>query len=90
LATDGLEALSAIAANGVPDLIVSDIAMPRLNGIELARRVKGDARTAGVPLILVTSLDSADDKARGMEAGADAYIVKILSTRTTCWRRLNS
>jgi two-component system chemotaxis sensor kinase CheA len=76
LATDGLEALSAISAGGVPDLIVSDIAMPRLNGIELARRVKGDARTAQVPLILVTSLDSADDKARGMEAGADAYIVK--------------
>jgi two-component system chemotaxis sensor kinase CheA len=76
LATDGLEALSVISTGGVPDLIVSDVVMPRLNGIELARRVKGDTRTAEVPLILVTSLDSADDKARGMEAGADAYIVK--------------
>jgi len=76
LATDGQEALEAIAREGVPDLIVSDIAMPRMNGFELTRRVKGDAETAEVPVILVTSLDSPEDKVRGIEAGADAYIVK--------------
>ena len=76
LATDGQEALEAIAREGVPDLIVSDIAMPRMNGFELTRRIKGDAETAEVPVILVTSLDSPEDKVRGIEAGADAYIIK--------------
>jgi two-component system chemotaxis sensor kinase CheA len=76
LATDGQEALTAIAAGEVPDLVVSDVAMPRVNGFELTRRIKEDPRTAAVPVILVTSLDSAADKARGIEAGADAYITK--------------
>lgn len=76
LATDGQEALNAIAADGVPDLIVSDVVMPRLDGFGLTERVREDAHTAGVPIILVTSLDSPEDKARGIEVGADAYITK--------------
>ena len=76
IATDGQEALNAIAAAGVPDLVISDIFMPRLDGFDLTKRIKGDARTASVPVILVTSLDSVEDKSRGIEAGADAYIVK--------------
>ncbi|MGD9099472.1 MAG: hybrid sensor histidine kinase/response regulator [Anaerolineae bacterium] len=76
LATDGQEALNTIAAEGVPDLIVSDVAMPNLNGFELTARIKGDALTANVPVILVTSLDSPADKARGIKVGADAYIIK--------------
>ncbi len=76
LATDGQEALNTIAADGAPDLIVSDVAMPRLDGFDLARRVKDDPHTAHVPVILVTSLDSPEDKAQGIEAGADAYIAK--------------
>ncbi len=76
LATDGQEAWDAIAAGGMPDLVVSDIAMPRLDGIELTSRLKNDPRTSDLPVILVTSLDSAQDKARGIEAGADAYITK--------------
>jgi two-component system chemotaxis sensor kinase CheA len=76
IATDGQEALNAIAAAGVPDLVISDIFMPRLDGFDLTKRIKGDARTANVPVILVTSLDSVEDKSRGIEAGADAYIVK--------------
>jgi two-component system chemotaxis sensor kinase CheA len=76
LATDGQEALNAIAADGVPDLIVSDVVMPRLDGFGLTQRVREDAHTADVPIILVTSLDSPEDKARGIEVGADAYITK--------------
>lgn len=76
LATDGEEALSAIASGGVPDLIVTDIVMPRMNGFDLTRQIKADVRTADVPIILVSSLDSAEQKARGIEVGADAYIVK--------------
>ncbi len=76
LATDGQEAWENLSAGDTPDLIVSDIAMPRIGGFELTRRIKDDARMAEVPVILVTSLDSPEDKAQGIEVGADAYIVK--------------
>ncbi len=76
LATDGREALGILATDGLPHLIVSDINMPRLDGFELTSRIKQDTRYAEIPVILVTSLDSPADKARGIEVGADAYIVK--------------
>jgi two-component system chemotaxis sensor kinase CheA len=63
IATDGIEALNIVA-------------MPRLDGFDLALRIKGDQRTAHLPFILVTSLESPEDKARGVDVGADAYIVK--------------
>ncbi|MEW5959638.1 MAG: hybrid sensor histidine kinase/response regulator [Chloroflexota bacterium] len=76
LATDGQEALGALMSNSLPNLIVSDINMPRLDGFALTQWVKQDHRYAGIPVVLVTSLDSPADKARGIEVGADAYIVK--------------
>ncbi len=76
LATDGEEALGLLVSERLPHLIISDINMPRLDGFGLTQRVKGDARTNEIPVILVTSLDSPADKARGIEVGADAYIVK--------------
>jgi two-component system chemotaxis sensor kinase CheA len=76
LATDGQEALAVLATDGLPHLIVSDVNMPRLDGFELTGRIKQDARYADIPVILVTSLDSPTDKAKGIEVGADAYIVK--------------
>ncbi len=68
--------MATLVTDNLPNLIVSDIAMPRLDGIELTRRVKQDDRYNDIPVILVTSLDSPMDKARGIEVGADAYIVK--------------
>ena len=76
LATNGEEALGTLASDGLPNLIVSDINMPRLDGFALTQRIKQDYRYADIPVILVTSLDSPADKARGIEVGADAYIVK--------------
>ena len=76
LAVNGQEALNLISAGDLPDLIISDVVMPRLDGFGLTLQVKNDARTADVPVILVTSLDSNEDKARGIEVGADAYIIK--------------
>lgn len=76
LANDGLEAINLVLGGDLPDLIISDIAMPRLNGFELTERLKNEERTNRVPVILVTSLDSPEDKARGIDVGADAYIVK--------------
>ncbi len=75
LALDGEEALAALADSRC-DLIVSDLDMPRMDGFELTRRLKQDPRYQDLPVILVTSLDNPDDKIRGIEAGADAYIVK--------------
>ena len=76
LAVDGQEALDIIAEGTLPQLIVSDLDMPRMNGFMLAEQVKQSPRTAQIPVVLVTSLDSAEDKARGIEVGADAYIIK--------------
>jgi two-component system chemotaxis sensor kinase CheA len=76
LATDGEEALAMLASGRPPSLIVSDVNMPHLDGFGLTGRVKQDRRYATIPVILVTSLDSPADKARGIEVGADAYIVK--------------
>jgi two-component system chemotaxis sensor kinase CheA len=76
LATNGEEALGLLMSEGLPHLIVSDVNMPRLDGFGLTSRIRQDKRYAEVPVILVTSLDSPADKARGIEVGADAYIVK--------------
>lgn len=79
LATDGQEALDllrALADNGGCDLLLSDIDMPRMNGFDLTRQVRGDSRLRNLPVVLVTSLDSPEDRERGVSAGADAYIVK--------------
>jgi two-component system, chemotaxis family, sensor kinase CheA len=79
LATDGVEAmqlLEQLAEQGGCDLILSDVDMPRMSGFELTARVRGDARFQHLPVVLVTSLDTAEDRERGIAAGADAYIVK--------------
>ena len=75
LANDGLEALETLRRDHF-DLIVSDVDMPRMNGFELTTRVKQSEELQDLPVVLVTALDSTADKARGLECGADAYIVK--------------
>jgi two-component system chemotaxis sensor kinase CheA len=74
-AVDGLDALHRLQREPV-DVVVSDVEMPRLDGIELITRIRADRRFAGLPVVLVTGLDSAHDRARGLQAGANAYIVK--------------
>ncbi|MFV1962284.1 MAG: response regulator [Acidimicrobiia bacterium] len=74
-AVNGVEALGLLAKNEV-DLAVVDVDMPEMDGLELTRRVRGIEDIDELPIILVTSLGSEEDKRRGAEAGADAYIVK--------------
>jgi two-component system chemotaxis sensor kinase CheA len=74
-AVDGVDAFTRIK-NHAFDLIVSDVDMPRMNGFELTTRIKGDKHLAEIPVVLVTALESRDDRERGIEAGADAYIIK--------------
>jgi two-component system chemotaxis sensor kinase CheA len=74
-ANDGLEAFNELKKGGF-DLLVSDIEMPNMNGFELTESVRDDKVLSELPIILVTALDSAEDKQKGMEAGANAYIIK--------------
>jgi two-component system, chemotaxis family, sensor kinase CheA len=75
VAVDGVEAWTALKA-GKFDLVVSDVDMPRMDGFELTRRIRADRELAGLPVVLVTALESREDKERGIESGANAYVVK--------------
>jgi len=75
VASDGVEALSVLQS-GECDLIVTDILMPNMDGFELTAAVKGDPKLGETPIVLVTALESREDKERGINIGADAYIVK--------------
>jgi two-component system chemotaxis sensor kinase CheA len=74
-AADGEEAWALLASRPV-ELVVTDVQMPRLDGLALTRRIKADPALRRLPVVLVTSLDTADDRLAGLEAGADAYLVK--------------
>lgn len=75
LAVDGLEALDRLHVE-LPDLVISDVMMPRLTGFQLLEKIKGDEITKHLPVILVTSLESREEQQMGLTLGADAYIVK--------------
>jgi len=72
---NGLKGLE-MASGGTFDLIISDVDMPLMDGIEMCRRLKESPSTRGVPLILVSSFDSDSDIEKGFQAGASAYIAK--------------
>lgn len=74
-AVDGEQGWDELARSHY-DLVVSDIEMPRLDGIELTKRIRADDELEKLPIILVTSLANEEHKTRGAEAGADSYIVK--------------
>jgi putative two-component system response regulator len=73
---DGVEAVEAIERGENPDLVISDIVMPRLNGLDLCHYVKNHERLPFVPVILVTALSAVEDKVRGLERGADDFLHK--------------
>jgi two-component system, chemotaxis family, sensor kinase CheA len=77
LSVDGLDALSALRnPSHLIDLVVADIEMPRMDGFQLLQALKADAELAAKPVILMTSRADPEDVRRGMELGADAYLVK--------------
>jgi DNA-binding response OmpR family regulator len=74
-AGDGEEALACISAEH-PDVVVLDVMMPKVDGIEVVRRMKADPATAPVPVLLLSARAQAKDVAEGLDAGADGYMTK--------------
>lgn len=74
-AVDGVDGLTKLRS-GDFDLVVSDVEMPRMDGFGLTAQVRADKKLGELPVILVTALDSREDRERGVDAGANAYIVK--------------
>jgi signal transduction histidine kinase/ligand-binding sensor domain-containing protein/DNA-binding response OmpR family regulator len=74
-ATNGKEGLQ-LAYKETPDIILSDIMMPEMDGLELCRIMKADIRTSHIPVILLTAKDSDRDKEKGYKSGADSYLTK--------------
>ncbi|MEM9676734.1 MAG: PleD family two-component system response regulator [Pseudomonadota bacterium] len=91
-ASNGPEAL-ALCAQGKCDIVLLDVMMPGMDGYEVCRRLKADAKTAHIPVIMVTALDQPSDKLAGLEAGADDFLTKpvndiALTTRVKSLARL--
>jgi len=74
-AVDGMEGLTTLKT-GQFDLLVSDVDMPRMNGFELTQQIRSDDKLADLPVVLVTARGTPEDRERGVDAGANAYIVK--------------
>jgi DNA-binding NarL/FixJ family response regulator len=74
-ARSGQEALLQLAES-VPDLVISDIRMPGMDGYKLARQLRGSPRTALVPIVFLTAKDETADRIEGFRAGIDAYLTK--------------
>ncbi len=77
---DGEAALAA-ARERVPDLVLTDVMMPRLDGFGLLRELRADSRTRGVPVIMLSARAGEESRVEGMQAGADDYLVKPFSAR---------
>ena len=70
-----------MAEEHIPDIIVSDIMMPKMNGIDLTRQLKEDIRTCHIPIILLTAKDTDEDKEEGYDSGADSYLTKPFTAK---------
>ena len=83
-AMNGVDALEAVQRTQ-PDIVLLDVMMPGMDGIEVCKRIKSDATSRHIPVVMVTALDQPEDRIRGLEAGADDFLTLDSLHR---WRRL--
>ena len=74
-ALDGESALRSVVRDG-PDLVLLDVNMPGIDGVEVCRRLKADPATRLIPVVLIATLTASEDRVRGIDAGADDYLAK--------------
>ncbi|MCW3129800.1 MAG: response regulator [Methanophagales archaeon] len=74
-AQDGVEALEKVMSE-IPDLLLLDLMLPKLNGFEVCQRLKKDDATNSIPIIMLTAKGETSDKIKGIEIGADDYVTK--------------
>jgi two-component system cell cycle response regulator len=74
-AMNGVDALESVQRTN-PDIVLLDVMMPGIDGIEVCKRIKSDTQTQHIPVIMVTALDQPEDRVRGLEAGADDFLTK--------------
>lgn len=79
LGTNGFKALELVDINNLPDLVISDIVMPEMDGYELCTKLKENDKTRDIPVILLTQLSNPDDVIKGLQSGADNFISKPYS-----------
>jgi two-component system, cell cycle response regulator len=77
-AMNGVDALESVQ-RVKPDIVLLDVMMPGMDGIEVCRRIKSNSQTHHIPVVMVTALDQPDDRVRGLEAGADDFLTKPVS-----------
>jgi diguanylate cyclase (GGDEF)-like protein len=79
-AHDGEEAISMVRREA-PDLLILDVMMPHVDGLEVAKRLKSDVLASRIPILMLTSLSAVDDRVKGLDAGADDYLSKPFDLR---------
>jgi two-component system sensor histidine kinase/response regulator len=84
-AVNGEQAMDAITSSA-PDVILLDVMMPRVDGFEVCRRLKADARSAPIPILLITALTDRQDRLAGIEAGANDFLTKPIDTQDVILR----
>jgi two-component system, chemotaxis family, chemotaxis protein CheY len=75
-AADGVDALKKLATDGAPDIVITDINMPVMDGLKLVQRIRADEKLRDVPIVIITTEGGAEDRSRALALGANAYITK--------------